>query len=76
MALGWAQFFGGLGKFFGKIPIQERKERWKNEIDNLTKEREALIRGKYDEKKGDRVIVIDQRLQYLNQLLKNSANDN
>lgn len=75
MGLGWGTFFGGLGKLFGKIPIQDRKERWKNEVDNLTKERNKLIEGVCDEKKAARVVVIDQRITYLNQLLKNSASD-
>lgn len=69
----WASIFALLDKIMGKLPIQDRKERWKNEIDNLTKERKELINGKYTAKKGDRVIAIDLRISYLNQLLKNSS---
>jgi hypothetical protein len=73
---GWGDFFGSIGKLFGKIPIQERKERWKNELDNLTAERKDLLNGTCNGKKADRVIVINKRIAYLNQLLKNSASDN
>jgi hypothetical protein len=73
MALGWGTFFGGLGKLMGKIPIQERKERWKNELDNLKKERQELLGGKADDKKASRVIIINKRIAYLQQLLENSS---
>jgi len=75
MGLGWGTFFGGIGKLLDKVPIQGRKERWKNEVDNLTKERVKLIEGRCDEKKAAQVVAIDGRLTYLNQLLKNSASD-
>ena len=67
---GWGDFFGGL---MDKLPIQGRTERWKNEIENLTKERDRILAGKCDEKKAARVIDINKRLVYLNQLLKNKA---
>jgi hypothetical protein len=70
--MGWGGF---LDKLMGVLPIQKRKERWKNEVDNLTKERANLIEGRCDEKKAARVVAIDERLTYLNQLLKNSASD-
>jgi len=64
-----------LNKLLDKIPIQGRKERWKNELENLKKERESLLKGKADEKKSKRITVINTRIDYLNQLLKNSASD-
>jgi hypothetical protein len=70
--MGWGGF---LDKLMGVLPIQKRKERWKNELDNLTKERANLIKGDCDEKKANRVVIIDQRISNLNQLLKNSASD-
>jgi len=70
--MGWGGF---LDKLMGVLPIQKRKERWKNELDNLTKERVQLIRGTCDEKKASRIIIIDQRIAVINQLLKNSASD-
>jgi len=70
--MGWGGF---LDKLIGVLPIQKRKERWKNEIDNLTKEKAKLIEGDCDEKKANRVVAIDERIAYLNQLLKNSASD-
>lgn len=75
MTLGIGTFLGGIGKLLDKIPLQGRKERWKNEIDNLTKEKKKLVAEKWDSKKGQRVEVIENRIAYLNQLLKNSASD-
>ena len=68
--MGWGGF---LDKLLGILPIQKRKERWKNEIDNLTKERNNLLKGVCDEKKANRVLAIDEHIAYLNQLLKNSS---
>ena len=58
-----------------KIPIQDRTERWKNEIDNLTKEKTQLLMGACDEKKAVRLEFIDTRIAYLLQLCKNKIND-
>ncbi len=60
--------------FKTKIPIQDRKERWKNELDNLQKEREELLRGACNDKNVKRMEFIDNRIRYLNQLCKNSTN--
>jgi hypothetical protein len=73
---GWGDFFGSIGKLFGKIPIQERKERWKNELDKLSSERQELLHGGWTEKKADRIIVVNNRIAQLLQFLKNSASDN
>lgn len=62
-----------VNKLFDKIPIQDRKERWKNELENLQKEKTNLIRQPADVKKAERIIVIDKRITYLNQLLRNST---
>ena len=75
MGLGWGTFFGAIGKIIDKLPLQGRKERWKNELENLGKERVELIKGVADLKKTKRVIEIDQRVSYLNQLIKNSTQD-
>jgi len=72
---GLMDFLGGLGKLMDKIPLQGRKERWKNELDNLEKEKAVLLGGTADTKKARRVIKINDRISYLNQLLKNSAGD-
>lgn len=56
-----------------KLPIQDRKERWKNEIDGLEKERNRLLLGECDDKKVARLGVIDKRIAYLNQLFKNQT---
>ena len=75
MGLGLGEFLGGIGKILDKIPLQGRKERWKNELETLTKEKGVLMHGAADAKKAKRVIVIESRIEYLNQLLKNSATD-
>jgi len=67
--------FGFLDKLMGKLPIQGRTERWRNEIDNLIKERETILKGQVDVKKIHRIRVIDKRINYLNQLCKNAAKD-
>ena len=71
--MGWGEFFGAIGKLLGKIPIQDRKERWKNELDKLIKEKENLLKGECDEKKSVRLIDIDERIEHFNRLLKNSS---
>lgn len=53
------------------LPIQGRIERLKNELEALTKEKRKLLKGKYDEKKGDRLMWIDNRISTINQLLRN-----
>jgi len=70
--MGWGGF---LDKLMGKLPIQQRIERWKNEIDNLTKEKNKLLMGECDEKKAIRLEFIDNRIAYLLQLCKNKASD-
>ena len=67
--------FGFLDKIMGVLPIQKRKERWKNELDNLEKERNNLLKGKCDEKTSTRLAIVVERLRYLNQLCKNSVED-
>lgn len=71
MAVGWGTFFGGIGKLLDKIPLQGRVERWKNEFDNLTKEKATLLKGKCDEKKSERLDIVNARINYLTQLLRN-----
>ncbi len=69
--MGWGGF---LDKLLGVLPIQKRRERWKNELDNLEKEKARLLLEKCDQKKAARVEYINNRIAYLNQLLKNSSN--
>jgi hypothetical protein len=70
--MGWGGF---LDKLMGKLPIQSRKERWKNKLDALEKERQEILKGVCDEKKSLRLISIDNNIAYIVQLLKNSASD-
>ena len=54
-----------------KLPIQGREERWKNELENLRKEEQQLLKGKWDVKKGKRMDFINKRILDLEQLLRN-----
>lgn len=70
---GIADFLGGLGKLFSKLPIQGRRERWKNELDTLQKQKDELLKGNADEKKISKLVIINRRIDYLNQLFRNSS---
>jgi len=67
--MGWGGF---LDKLINKLPIQDRKERWKNELENIRKERESLIKETWDVKKGKRLSWINGRIIELEQLLRNA----
>jgi len=54
-----------------KLPIQDRKERWKNELDNFIKERETLLKGKCDEKKAARLDKLNALIHERQQWLRN-----
>lgn len=54
-----------------KLPIQDRKERWRNQIDDLKKQRKELLKGKADAKKQKLLADIDKRIAHLEQLLSN-----
>jgi len=56
-----------------KIPIQDRKERWKNEYDNLTKEKDEIFKSQPDIKKSWRLDYINKRLSDLDQLFRNQT---
>ncbi len=71
MALGWGQFFGGIGHILDKLPIQGRKERWRNEVENLKKEKNSILSSEATDAKAVRLMTINKRLEYLEQLLKN-----
>jgi hypothetical protein len=68
--------FGGIVSILDwlkdKLPIQDRIERWKNELDNLTKERTQLLKGEWDVKKGKRLDYINKRIDVINQWLRNN----
>ena len=68
---------GGIIQILGKLStyLPGRIEKLKNEKESLTSERNKLIGGKYNAKKGERVKWIDDRLDAINQLLGNKASD-
>jgi hypothetical protein len=67
---GWGDFFGGL---MDKLPIQGRVERWKNELENLSKEKQQLLKGEANDKTIKRMDFVNRRSAELVQLLKNKA---
>jgi len=75
MTLGWGTLAGGIGKLLDKLPIQGRRERWRNEVENLKKEKKQLLKGKANEKKVKRLDTINSRIEYLDQLLRNAEKD-
>jgi hypothetical protein len=77
MNLNWGTFAGAIGFLFSKLPIQGRKERWKNELDKLDQEKARLTApGTHCTPAiSARIIMVDTRIAELNTLLKNSATD-
>lgn len=69
--VGWGAFLGGIGKLLNMIP--GRKERWKNELEKLTQEKNNLLLTKPDSKKATRVVWIINRVSELERLIKNSS---
>lgn len=67
--MGWGS---ALDQLLKKLPVQDRTERWKNKYDNLKKEREKLLKGKWDVQKAKRLDIIDCELDKLIQLCKNA----
>jgi len=68
--MGWGGF---LDKLLDKLPLQNRSERWRNELDNLNKEKEKLLFSEWTDKKALRLQYINNRIEYLVQLLKNNS---
>lgn len=58
-----------------KLPIPNRVEGIKNEIDKLETERSKILVYKADIKKADRLAWIDNRLLLLRKRLQNIASD-
>lgn len=71
----WGLITGLIGRVIEKLPIQGRRERWRNEIVALKKEKDALLMGVCDAKKAMRMYAINRRLEYLEQLLFNAEKD-
>jgi len=67
---GLGEFLGGLMK---KLPIQDRKERWKNQLEALEKEQERLNKGDPSVAKSKKYDANKLAIGKLNRLLKNSS---
>lgn len=61
-------FLGGL---MNKIPIQDRKERIKNQIEDLRTERVNLLKEPSSVKTSKRITTIDELIVRNEQLLRN-----
>jgi hypothetical protein len=74
---GWGTFAGGIGAIFGKLStyIPGKVEKLRNEKSKLEKEKNKLLMGDCDEKKSARLLVINNRLDVINGLLGNKAQD-
>jgi hypothetical protein len=64
-------FISLLDNVFKKIPIQDRKERIKNQIEDLRKERNQLLREDSNVKTSRRITAIDNDIVRCEQLLRN-----
>lgn len=66
--MGWGGF---LDQLFKKLPIQDRKERIKNHIEDLRKERIKLQKESASVKTSKRITAIDLDIIKSEQLLRN-----
>jgi hypothetical protein len=66
--MGWGGF---LDKLMGKIPVQDRKERIKNHIEDLRNERVKLLKEDSSVKTSKRITAIDADILHSEQLLRN-----
>ena len=72
---GWGDFFGGIGKILEKIPIQGRRERWRNEISKLEKEKEKIVDQAVTLDSVKRMDIINNRLAELRRLQNNAESN-
>lgn len=71
--MGWEKIIDILNWGKDKLPIQNRIERWKNEIDKLERERANILSHPADVKSAKRLADIDDKLKYFNGLCKNAT---
>ena len=71
--MGWEKIIDILNWAKDKLPIQDRKERWRNELDNLKKEKAEILINKADIKKANRLVYIERRIIDLEQLFRNQT---
>lgn len=70
--MGWGGF---LDKLLGKLPIANRVEKIKNDIDKLEREKNEILLHKAEVSKANRLVVIDKQLFDLHKRLQNIAHD-
>lgn len=54
------------------LPLQTRRERWRNELDLLEKEKEKLLHEIATIKKVDRLCDVIVRIERINKLMRNA----
>jgi hypothetical protein len=65
---GWG---GAIDKIISKLPIQDRRERIKNHIEDLRTERAKLVKEPSSVKTSKRITIIDLDIVHSEQLLRN-----
>ena len=58
-----------------KIPLQNRVERMKNELDKLRTEKALLLQGEINDKKTVRFRIVNARIEQLERMLANLAQE-
>lgn len=71
--MGWEKIVDIISWLKDKLPVQDRKERWRNELDNLKKERSEILINKADIKKANRLAYIEQRITTIEQWMRNQT---
>ena len=56
-----------------KLPIANRLEKIKNDIDKLKREKKEILAKPWSQKNADRIIAIDNQLDVLNVRMQNAC---
>ena len=67
----WKKLLGFL-EFLRKLPIQGRKERWRNRLDAYKKEKIKLLGQPPNYNRSRRLVVVFRHINELNRLLENN----
>lgn len=70
--MGWGSFFD---KLISKLPIPNRVEGWKNQVDKLEREQSEILKQPMSPVNDARLRAVRYKLNELYTLLKNKAQD-
>lgn len=73
--MGWEKIADIFAWAVKKLPLPDRVEGIKNEIDKLEKERSAILVNNFAKEKARRLVFINARLDVLRDKLRNIAKD-